>query len=150
MKRTPSPNRNLLTTLLAIIVFLAACGGTSNVGTTSDEGPTTNDATEGSLPLADQGDGESTQDAEPTEDTLPVPDEDSVPVEIDDEHVIVNEIILDPQVTTPTALVVNPENDAELWVRFTGGDPNCTAASVTLLTETPDTCLLYTSDAADE
>ena len=55
-----------------------------------------------------------------------------------DETVITNDVIVDPQVTSATELLLNPDDDTELWVRFIGGDPNCTAASVTLLTETPD------------
>ena len=55
-----------------------------------------------------------------------------------DDTVITDIDIVDPQVTTPSEVVVNPDNPMELWVRWVGGDPNCTAAEAILLTETPE------------
>ena len=55
-----------------------------------------------------------------------------------EESVITNGDIVDPMITTPAEVLLNPDDPAELWVRFTGGDPNCTAANATLLTETTE------------
>ncbi len=45
---------------------------------------------------------------------------------------------VDPKLVAPTDVVPSPDSDSVLWVRFTGGDPNCTAARVTVLRATPD------------
>ncbi len=118
--------RRLLTLLtFAITLTLAACGGTSEVGTGSGD-----------------AEGEGTPTEEPAEpdvaESLPVEEPSDPAVPVGDETVITNDVIVDPQVTSATELLLNPDDDTELWVRFIGGDPNCTAASVTLLTETPD------------
>ena len=53
-----------------------------------------------------------------------------------EETVITNSDTVDPMITAPFEAVLNPEDPTELWVRFVGGDPNCTAASARLLNET--------------
>jgi len=113
--------KRLLTSTIALVFVLAACGdSTSEVGTGSDAGPSV-----GEEPNPVEADGGIGDGVEP------------LPVDLD-EHIITDNEIVDPKVTTPTEVVVNPDNDAELWVRFEGGDPNCTAASVIVLTETPE------------
>ena len=134
MERNPP----LLATLVAFVLLLAACGASSEVGTASNDVPGDGDVPADSLPLVDE---ESTEDSLPTDDTsaeLPVPDAGAAPTEVDGEHVIINNVIVNPQLTNPAELVLNPENDSELWVRFIGGDPNCTAAQATVITETPE------------
>ena len=142
MKRLLNP----LVFMFLSVFALAACGSTSEVGTASgdaegngvpvedvveepaedsDEGAV--DESEGDEPLPVEADGDIGDDAEP----LPLID----PAE---EQVITNDVMVSPALVTPTELVLNPEDDTELWVRFIGGDPNCTAASAILLTETPD------------
>ena len=101
----------LLSTLLTLILVLAACGSSSEVGTASGDVPEETD--------------EPTAIAEP----------ESVPIEIDGEHVITNDVMVDPRLTDPIEVLLNPENSSELWVRFVGGDPNCTAASAELAWE---------------
>ena len=126
--RRIKPMKRILTPL-AFVLLLAACGSTSEVGTGSSDTP---------------GDGQSTEDVidgrEPAE--IPGGEEAELPAEplplADGDTVITNDVIVDPRVTTPSEVVVNPDNASELWVRFIGADPNCTAASVTVLTETPD------------
>ena len=124
--------KRLLTPTIALVLVLSACGDSpSEVGTGSD-------ADEPTAIVDDSG-------AEPSVDEEPIPVEpdggigdgaEPLPTDLD-EHVITDTEIVGPKVTTPTEVVVNPDNDAELWVRFEGGDPNCTAASVMVLTETP-------------
>ena len=80
---------------------------------------------------------EEAEEEEPV-DSLPVNEPDDPPAPTGDETVITNDVIVDPRVTSASELLLNPDDDTELWVRFVGGDPNCTAASVTVLTETPD------------
>lgn len=129
MKRLITP----LALILFLVVALAACGSTTEVGTAPDdpegEDVTVEDVVEtpgddGSIPIEDDGVVEGG-------DPLPM-------IDPADEQVITNDVMVSPAVTTPSELVLNPDDDTELWVRFIGGDPNCTAASVTLLTETPD------------
>lgn len=112
-----------------ITILLAACG--------SDPRPVSTAADVGDTPAVDEpipvdADGGIDEGSEP----LPTIEETLVP-EID-ETVISNGDAVDPRVTTPTEVILNPDDPTELWVRFVGGDPNCTAASATLLTETPD------------
>lgn len=129
---------------MLFVLVLSACG--------SDATPVSAGAGE-ELPLADDDAGPLPVPAEsdvPADgDTIPVePDvgeDDAVellPEETDvpdiDETVITDDDIVDPRVTAPTEVLLNPDDPTELWVRFVGGDPNCTAASGTLLTETPD------------
>lgn len=70
-----------------------------------------------------------------------------------DEEVITDFEPVDGRVTTPTEVVLNPDNPSELWIRFIGGAQPCTAASATIITETPDELAVelvvgITSDAA--
>lgn len=116
--------KQLLTPLIFMFV-LAACGSTSEVGTGSGDLP--DDAT------TVTNDGESTIDAPEEPSDLPVRSPG-----FEEDHVITNDVIVDPKILTPRELVLNPENDTELFVRFTGGDPNCTAALATIITETPE------------
>ena len=113
--------KRLRTPLLFLLLTLAACGDTtSEVGTGSadDEPVPTNSIAEDEFP-----------DEFPDE--LP----DAGPI---DEEVITDYEPVDGKVVTPTEVVVNPDNDKELWVRFFGGAAPCTAANVTVLTEAPD------------
>ncbi len=149
---------------LIFVLILAACGSTTEVGTSSGDVPEVADNTESENAEADITDSDITDsdsaDSDPVEppaSSLPLADDEVAddeeplppvddevangedqPVTTNDEHIITNDAIVDPQVTTPTELLLNPDNDTELWVRFTGGDPNCTAASATVLTETPE------------
>lgn len=119
--------KRILTPLVFVMLLLAACGdNTTDVGTASGDGvdPTPTD------PIPVESDGGIGDGAEPLPDLA-----DSDPV---GEHVITDTDIVSPKVTTPAEVVVNPDSPTELWVRFVGGDPNCTAASVTVVTETPD------------
>ncbi len=129
--------KRLLTPLI-FILLLAACGSTSEVGTGSGDTPVE--------------EGENVEESEPsasdedTEELLPVEPDGGIgdgagpiPVgDLGDEVIITNDVMVDPQPAVPSEVLLNPEDDSELWVRFVGGDPNCTAASVTVLTETPD------------
>lgn len=127
MKRSTTP----LILALFLILTLAACGSTTEVGTGS--------------PDDDEG-GEIVEEniEQPTDDEpIPVEPDGGIgdgaePLPMTEEQVITNTVMVDPQLTTPSELMLNPDNPAELWVRFIGSDPNCTAAEVILLTETPD------------
>ena len=100
--------------MLALVA--AACGdNTSEVGTAS--------AADGPIPAENGGDR--------------LPEEPAVADPIDEE-VISDFEPVNGKVTTPTAIVVNPDNPSELWVRFVGGAQPCTAANATIITETPD------------
>lgn len=121
--------KRLLTPLLFTVLVLAACGdNTSEVGTGS--------TADGPVPVEpDSGNGDDGAEPLPEEelpDTLP----DSDPI---DEEVITDNEPVDGKVTNPTDVVINPDNPSELWVRFVGGAAPCTAANVTVFTETPDT-----------
>ncbi len=125
--------KRLLTPLLFTVLILAACGdNTSEVGTGS--------TADGPIPV--EPDGGIGDGAEPLpeeglpEEELPdnLPDADPI-----DEEVITDNEPVDGKVTTPTDVVINPDNPSELWVRFVGGAAPCTAANATVLTETPDT-----------
>ena len=113
MKRKLTPLRFLV---LVLTLVAAACGdNTSEVGTASG---------------ADEPTAIESEDGEPPEE-LPVAN----PI---DEEVITDFEPVDGKVTTPTEVVVNPDNPSELWVRFVGGAQPCTAANATVITETPD------------
>lgn len=140
-----------LLTPLVFILLLAACGSTSEVGTGS--GDAADDTVPAELLLADsEPEGEEApdvvssddpdtvvsdevDDAEPEQDPLPVP---SSNIDLNDAQVIPNGASVDPRIISPGELLLNPDDDSELWVRFVGGDPNCTAASAALITETPE------------
>lgn len=130
--------QRFLTPLIALVLALAACGSsTSEVGTGSGDTP---DTTSADTPIPVEPDGGIGDGAEP------------LPEQPVNERVITDDQPVDGKVTAPTEVVVNPENDRELWVRFVGGDPNCTAAYVTVLTESSETIALelvvgITSDA---
>ena len=129
--------KRLLTPLLFLVLLLAACGdSTSEVGTGSSADE----------PTAGVDDGDNTVDA-PADDEAPIPVEpdggigdgaEPLPDVEANEQVITDDAPVDPKVVSPTEVVINPADDSELWVRFIGGDPNCTAATVTVLTETPE------------
>jgi len=123
-----------LTPLLLLIValLLAACGG--------DPNPVETGSGNGDLPVADDpipvdSDGGAGDVAEPTPAAEEQPVNEPAPI---DETVITDDDAVDPRITVPSEVLVNPDDPTQLWVRFIGGDPNCTAASATLLTETPD------------
>jgi len=111
--------RTITTLLFALGLAVAACGG--------DPVPVATDGGD------DDAGGEQVL-AEPGVDGEPVAEE---PAAVE-ETLITDGDAVDPRVTAPSDVVLNPADPTELWVRFTGGDPNCTAASATLLTETPD------------
>lgn len=127
----------LLTPLVFVVLLLAACGDTSSeVGTGSS-------ADEPNTPSAVEPDGPTGGAVEPVD--IPV----AVPA---DEEVITDYEPVDGQLVSPTEVVINPDDDKELWVRFVGGAAPCTAANVVVLTETPDAIELeltvgITSDA---
>lgn len=137
--------KRILTPLIFIVLSafaLAACGSTSEVGTAPDdpegEEVPIEDAVEDDV-VEDVGDEPGDGEPIPVEPDGGIGDgAEPLPFDSGDEQVITNDVMVSPVVTTPTELLLNPEDDTELWVRFIGGDPNCTAASVTLLTETPD------------
>ena len=108
----------ITTFLLALGLALSACGGDPTPVSTGDEGE------------AVDGAGQTVSDEEVV---VSEPDEPAV-----EETVITDADAVDPRVTSPSEVVLNPDDPTELWVRFIGGDPNCTAASAILLTETPD------------
>ena len=113
-----------LTTFLVILGFvIAACGG--------DSTPVATGAGDDGEPISVEADDGVGDGAEP----LPLEEPDVADIE---ESVITNGDIVDPMITTPAEVLLNPDDPAELWVRFTGGDPNCTAANATLLTETTE------------
>ncbi len=126
-----------LLTPLAFVLILAACGSTTEVGTGSDDGLEDGDVTEEisndeisdaiDEPIPVEPDGGIGDGAGP----LPLADPTG-------DTIITNSSIVDPRATVPTEILLNPDDDTELWVRFVGGDPNCTAASGTVLTETPE------------
>ncbi len=138
MKRMRTP-RMLLSVLAVIVLILAACGDDETpVSTGSDSGDAVADtpgspadgedgaADEEPIPVEpDEGIGDG---AEPLPDTPPP----------SNETVITDTDMVDPKLTAPYEVVVNPDDPTVLWVRFIGGDPNCTAAEAILLTETPD------------
>ena len=140
MTRTPTP-RLLVALLLAFGLVAAACGGDETPVTTgSDAGDAVSD--EAGNPV-DGADGETDDGAIPVEpdggigdgaEPLPEPSE----VDPSNETVITDRDIVDPQLTSPYEVVASPDDPTVLWVRFIGGDPNCTAADVIVLTETPD------------
>lgn len=80
-------------------------------------------------------------ETEPTEPTEPV-DPTPPPAPVDppsiDEDVITDFAPVDGQITVPDSAALNPSDPTELWIRFIGGDIGCTAATATLLTETPE------------
>lgn len=93
---------------LGLTMVVAACGG-SEVGTSSEEF------------------------GEVVDNTDSLPDADFV-----DAVVISDDVLVSPELTSPEELIINPDDDTELWVHFLGGDPDCTAAAATVLTETQD------------
>lgn len=110
--------RTITTLFIALGLVLAACGGDSTPVATGGE---------------DDGVGDEPGQAEPDADREPSTEE---PAAV--ETLITDGDAVDPRVTAPSEVLLNPADPTELWVRFVGGDPNCTAASATLLTETPD------------
>ena len=122
--------KRLLTPLFLLVLLLAACG--------SDNTELTAGSPDDDSPIPVEPDGGIGDGAEP----LPTdPDADPVepvdPPKARNEQVIIDFDPVDPRVTTPDSVDLNPEDPTVLFVRFTGGDVNCTAASVTILTETP-------------
>ena len=134
--------KRLFTPLLFLILIAAACGdSTTEVGTGSpDDTPAVTE------PDGDSTVGQSADDApipvEPDggigDGAGPIPEEPPVAVPANEE-VVTDDEPVDGKVMTPREVVVNPDDDTELWVRFVGGDVNCTAAYVTVLSETPET-----------
>ena len=113
-------------------LLVAACGSTSDIvagdgGEIDPDNSDPNSEVDGDV--TDEGD-EQPPAAEPISEPSAA--------ELSGDRIITNSTIVDPQIARPTELFLNPEDDSELWVRFVGGDPNCTAASVTVLTETPE------------
>ena len=90
-------------------------------------------------PVVDESlpaDGDVGVESDPTSEQEPtVPPIEPEPT---DETVITDSDAVDPRVTAPTEVVLNPDDPTELWVRFIGGDPNCTAAEAIVLAEIPD------------
>lgn len=127
--------KQLLTPLIFVLV-LAACGSSSEVGTGSGDIPAEGESVENAGPETADLEGEDV-----ALETPGVEDEAGITESPDlegEDTVISNDATVDPRVTAPTEIVVNPEDNTELWVRFVGGDPNCTAAFATVVTETPD------------
>ena len=120
--------KNLFVPLIFVLI-MSACGSASEVGTGSGDTLDDGQLSEDVIPVDDPDDGSDDGTAEGPEDGSDGPVSDTV---------ITNDVIVDPQITAPTEIVINPDNPLELWVRFVGGDPNCTAASVSVITETPD------------
>jgi len=121
--------KRLLTPLVLLVLLLAACGDdTTEVGTASGDAADAPTASESDV------DGSDSDGAELLPEAIPDIQE---PADMD-EHVITDVDMVDPKVTTPGEVVVNPDDPAQLWVRFVGGDPNCTAAEAIVLVETPD------------
>ena len=75
---------------------------------------------------------------EPTEPVDPTPPPAPVDPPSIEEDVITDFAPVDGQITVPDSVVLNPSDPTELWIRFIGGDIGCTAATATLLTETPE------------
>ena len=118
----------LRTPLVFLALIAAACGSTTEVGTTAQ--PPEGEEVSVEVPASEPDDEGEEPVSEPDDEG----ERKDVGVE---DTVITNDVMVDPQVTTPSELVLNPEDDTELWVRFIGSDPNCTAAAVTILTEDP-------------
>lgn len=140
--------KRLLAPLIFLVLALAACGTTSEVGTGSASDDPVSAESDGSdgegepvpvdpdevqpvEPIAVEPDGGIGDGAEPLPGNLP----DAGPV---DEEVITDDQPVDGKITTPTEVVINPEEPSELWVRFVGGAAPCTSAYATVLTETPE------------
>lgn len=122
--------RNFFTVLVvALALVLASCGDDGSAVTAGDgsesEGSTTDVEEDGQLVAP----GESPETTAPNEPVDPPPV---------DEDVITDFDPVDGQITGPDSVVLNPADPTELWIRFVGSDVNCTAATVTLLTETPE------------
>lgn len=134
MSRRSSHMKRLLTPLILSIALLAvACGGEpSEVSSDATGGETSAQAD----PQPVEPDGGIGDGADP----LPSSgesDAEEPDVTGSDETVITDNDMVDPRFVAPTEVVVNPDDATQLWVRFVGGDPNCTAADAIVLTETP-------------
>lgn len=117
-----------------MVVAITACGSDSDVSSSNADDPAVDAPTD--VVDDDAGDLDTGDGADPG---LPVDDPATAPVDLGDETLIPDTPNpVSGVVTTPTEVVANPDDDSELWVRFVGGDPNCTAAHVEVLVDTPD------------
>lgn len=125
--------KRLLTPLFLMVLVLAACGDTTNeVGTGAQiDAPLPEEPADPNAPIPVEPDGGIGDGSGPIPDDLPISD----PA---DDEVITDNKPVDPKVVTPTEVLINPDDQSELWVRFVGGAAPCTAANVTIITETPD------------
>lgn len=114
------------------MLALAACG--------SDRGEVST-AEPGDEPIPVDADGGIGDGAEPlpVDDSVDLPVDGEQPIAFGDVTIIPNTPApVSESIAAPSAVTPNPDNDQELWVDFIGGDPNCTAARVDVLVETPD------------
>ncbi len=130
--RTPQPLYTSLAMVAAFALLVTACGDDETPVTTgSSSGDAVAETPDESAiedPIPVEGDGGIGDGAEPLPET-PQPENETVITDTD---------MVDPKVTAPYEIVLDPNDPATLWVRFIGGDANCTAAEVIVLTETPD------------
>ncbi len=122
--------------LLAVTVLLAACGDDPAVTVSAGSDPGDG---------ADVIDGEETPPG--TDVSLPGGPDDAEDRTPEDDAMADIEIPNTPEpvsgvITAPVEVVADPVDDRLIFARFVGGDPNCTAARLEVITETPDTVVV--------
>ena len=122
--------RSIAPLLIALALALAACGDDPSVPVSAGA----DDAT----PPAD---GET-----PSDTVVDLPDDVEERPEEDD-AMLDTEIPNTPEpvsgvLTDPVEVVADPVDDRLIFARFVGGDPNCTAARLDVLSETPETVVV--------
>ena len=167
MNRRRSLVTALFLALTLVLAACGDDGSEVTAGSGSSEGAPTDDGVEGPepdvavdptplpTPVEPEPDASSPPEPEPNEPVDPTPlptpvepepnepvDPTPLPVPVEpspvEEDVITDFAPVNGQITVPDSVVLNPSDPTELWIRFIGGDIGCTAATATLLTETPE------------